>query len=71
MKGMKQEWKKELREIAAEVRALSREERRDDAELQKRIRTELLTFKRLSLGRERQAERLGKRQAILHGRLAS
>jgi hypothetical protein len=53
------------------VRALSREERRDDAELQKRIRTELLTFKRLSLGRERQAERLGKRQAILQGRLAS
>ena len=71
MKGMAKEWRKELREINAEVRAIMREERSDEAELQKRLRFEVLTFKRISGGRERLAERLLVRAEILKGRLAS
>ena len=71
MKTMRQEWRKELRQIAARKRAIWREDSRDEKAMQKRIVAERKAFSRLTRGRSKELFRLHKRILILEGRLES
>jgi len=71
MKTQRTEWRKELRQIATRRRAIYREDRRDEAAMQREIVAAHKAFNKLLHGRSRELITLTKRVQILQGRLAS